>query len=104
MLQPTTMVVRAGEPFESLIADGLMLCHLETGDLLSLNATARAIWEAIAGPATIAAICETLQRRFVVGWTECLQDVTAAVNELEQRGFVRVTPPRRARHSRHGSN
>jgi hypothetical protein len=70
-----------------------MLCDLETGDILSLNATARAIWEAIAEPVTVVAICETLQRRFAVDAAECLQDVTEALNEFEQRKFVRMTPP-----------
>jgi hypothetical protein len=70
-----------------------MLCDLETGDILSLNATARAIWEATAKPVTIASLCETLQRRFAVDAAECLQDVTEALNEFERRKFVRMTPP-----------
>jgi len=93
MLQPTTVVMRTGKPLESLIADGLMVCDLETGDLLSLNATARAIWEAIAEPATITAICETLQQRFAVGESQCLRDLATALAEFERRGFVRITPP-----------
>ncbi|HUE11255.1 MAG TPA: PqqD family protein [Steroidobacteraceae bacterium] len=70
-----------------------MLFNVETADILSLNATARAIWEAIAEPVTIATVCETLQRRFVVDAAACLQDVAAALNEFERRGFVRITPP-----------
>jgi hypothetical protein len=92
VLEPETMVTRASKPLESRIADGLMLCDLETGDILSLNATARALWEAIAEPVTISAICETVQRRFVVDEAQCLRDVTAALSEFERRGFVRITP------------
>jgi hypothetical protein len=91
MLQPQTVAARTGKPFASQIADSLLLCDLETGDLLSLNTTARAIWEAIAEPATIATICEVLQRRFSVDEAECLRDVTAALSEFERRGFVRLT-------------
>jgi hypothetical protein len=92
MLQPETLIMRAGKPFESTVADGLMLCSLETSGILSLNVTARAIWEAIAEPVTILAICETLQRRFVVDEVECLRDVTVALSEFELRGFVRIMP------------
>jgi hypothetical protein len=93
MLQPKTVAMRAGKPLEGLIADGLMLCDVETGHLLSLNATARAIWEAIAKPATITAICEALQQRFAVSESQCLRDLTTALTEFERRGFVRITPP-----------
>jgi hypothetical protein len=92
MLEPDTLVARASKPLESQVADGLMLCDLESGDILSLNATARAIWEAIAAPTTIPAICETLRRLFIVDETECLRDVTAALSEFERRGFVQIKP------------
>jgi hypothetical protein len=92
MLQSKTVVMRAGKSFEALVADGLMLCDLETGNLLSLNVTARAIWEAMAAPVTIAAICEVLERRFAVSKDECLRDLTTALAEFERRGFVRTTP------------
>ena len=92
MLQPKTVVMRSCEPFESLFADGLLLCDLKTGDVLSLNATARAIWEAIAEPVTIATIGEALQRRFAVSEDQCLRDLTTALTEFERRGFVRITP------------
>jgi hypothetical protein len=90
MLQPKTVVMRAGKSFEAFVADGLMLCDLETGNLLSLNVTARAIWEAIAAPVTIAAISEALQRRFAVSEDECLRDLTTALAEFERRGFVQI--------------
>jgi hypothetical protein len=93
MLHQKTMVMRANAPLESQVENGLILCDLETGDILSLNPTARAIWEAIAEPATVAAICETLQHRFIVEENECLLDVTAALSEFERRRFVRITPP-----------
>lgn len=93
MLQSETLVMRASKPLESVVADGLMLCNLETGDILSLNVTARAIWEAIAEPVTIATICETLRRRFIVDEVWCLRDVTTALSEFERRRFVRITPP-----------
>jgi hypothetical protein len=93
MLHQKTLVMRANAPLESQVEDGLMLCDLETGDILSLNPTARAIWEAIAEPVTIGAICQTLQRRFTVEEDKCLLDVTAALSEFERRKFVRITPP-----------
>lgn len=93
MRHPGTVVMRTHAPLETGVDDSLMLCDLQSGDILSLNATARAIWEAIADPVTIAAICETLQRRFAVDAAACRQDVTAALNEFERRKFVRMTPP-----------
>jgi hypothetical protein len=92
MLQPNTVVMRAGTSLETMIADGLMLCDLETGNLLSLNVTARAIWEAIAAPVTIAAISEALQRRFAVSEDQCLRDLTTALTEFDRRGFVQIRP------------
>jgi len=93
MLDPATVVVRAIEPLESAIEDGLMLCDVETGDILTLNATARVIWEATADRVAISAICAKLQSRYAVEGAQCLEAVTAALNELELRGFVRLTPP-----------
>jgi hypothetical protein len=100
MLQPETVVMRTCKPLESLFLDGLLLCDMETGDVLSLNVTARAIWEAIAEPVTVAAICEALQRRFAVSEDQCLQDLTTALTEFERRGFVRDNTGCRAFHSR----
>ena len=91
MVQPMTVVRRANAPLESRIEDCLLLCDLDTGDILSLNATARAIWEAIAEPTTIISICETLQSRFAVDDALCLRAVTTAVSEFERRKFVLVT-------------
>ena len=93
MRHSMTVVTRANAPLENGIDDCLMLCNLATGDILSLNATARAIWEAIAEPATITAICETLQRSFAVDAAECLRDVTEALNEFERRKFVQMRAP-----------
>jgi hypothetical protein len=92
MLQPETVVMRACKPLESLFADGLLLCDLETGDVISLNATAHAIWEAMAEPITIAAICEALQQRFAVSEDQCLRDLATALAEFERRRFVRMRP------------
>ncbi len=87
-----TIVSRANTPLESGINDCLMLCDLNTGDILSLNASARAIWEATAKPVTITKICETLQHRFAVDAAECLRDVTEALNEFERRKFIQMRP------------
>lgn len=97
MRHPETIVMRANAPLESGINDCLMLCDLETGDILSLNATARAIWEAIAEPITLAGLCDALQRRFAVDDAQCLQDVTVALSEFERHRFVRLAPPAKLR-------
>ena len=93
MPHPETMVTRAIAPLQTNSGDSLMVCDLESGDILALNSTARAIWEAVAEPATIASICERLQRSFVVDEDDCVQAVAAALSEFERRGFVRMTPP-----------
>jgi hypothetical protein len=93
MLHPESVVMRWTAPLETPQFESLFLCDIDTGEILALNVTARAIWEAIKHPITIKALCEILQCRFTVSEAECLQAVTETLGRFEQYKFARFASP-----------
>ncbi len=58
------------------------------GYCYSLNESAGRVWELIASPASLGAICAQLRKEFAVDEQTCLRDVSAVLRGLCDAGLV----------------
>lgn len=88
-LTPASRVVRSEEFITSTVDNELVMMSLEKGTYYGLDAVGSQIWENIAAPVTIEALCQTLSDQFEVDPAQCQADVLAFLTELHQEGMVR---------------
>lgn len=87
-LTPTSRVVRSDEFITSTVDNELVMMSLEKGTYYGLDAIGSQIWENIATPITIEALCQKLVAQFEVNPEECQTDVLTFLNELHQEDMV----------------
>lgn len=87
-LTPESCVVRSEEFITSTVDNELVMMSLEKGTYYGLDAIGSQIWENIAAPITIDALCQKLVDAFEVDPAQCQADVLAFLNELHQEGMV----------------
>ena len=87
-MSPTEIVTRGARFPISKIDDTLIAIDRQMGYCYALNATAARVWELIASPTTIAAICDTLCLEFEVDRDTCEKDVIDILFELKSVGLV----------------
>lgn len=92
-LQPDSLVQRVAratfEPFD----DEYLAIDAESGFCYSLNETAARVWEAIEAPAALGALCDAVCAQYAVDAETCRADVLELVQQLQDFGLVRVSPP-----------
>ncbi len=81
-------VVRSEEFITSTVDNELVMMSLDKGIYYGLDAIGSQIWETIAAPTTIDALCQKLVDEFEVDPAQCQADVLAFLNELHQEGMV----------------
>jgi len=86
----TTRVVRSNEPVSAAAGDSLMMFSVERGSYYGLNEVATAIWQRIAKPVGVGALCDDLQGSFEVAPERCQAEVVAFLEKLEKKGLVRI--------------
>lgn len=87
-LTPESRVVRSEDFITSTVDNELVMMSLEKGTYYGLDAIGSQIWENIAAPITIDALCQKLIDAFEVDPAQCQADVLAFLNELHQEGMV----------------
>jgi hypothetical protein len=87
-LTPDSRVVRSEEFITSTVDNELVMMSLEKGTYYGLDAIGSQIWEHIAAPITIDALCQNLVDAFEVDPAQCQTDVLAFLNELHKEGMV----------------
>lgn len=87
-LTPESRVVRSEDFITSTVDNELVMMSLEKGTYYGLDAIGSQIWENIAAPITIDALCQKLVDAFEVDPAQCQADVLAFLNELHQEGMV----------------
>lgn len=87
-LTAKSRVVRSEEFITSTVDNELVMMSLEKGTYYGLDAIGSQIWENIATPITIEALCQKLVAQFEVNPEECQADVLAFLNELHQEAMV----------------
>jgi len=85
-------IVKRGKdvPFSQL-GDELLAIDAQAGYCYSLNETAGKVWELIATPMPVSAVCAQLRREFAVDEATCLREVLALLQEMAAAGLVQVT-------------
>ncbi len=74
----------------SVDQDGeIAVLNLETMTYFGLDAVGRVIWDAIAEPAPVEAICAAVCRHFDVGVDDCRPDVIEFLEQLDAAGLIR---------------
>lgn len=77
----------------SQLDDELLSIDANTGYCYSLNESAGRVWELIATPMSINALCAQLCKEYVVDEVTCLSEVTVLLQGLCEAGLVRASAP-----------
>ena len=87
-LQPTTILARRPDVIATDLADELILLDPGTGEMFSLNATGRAIWQALDGRTAVADVSAAIERVFDAGHERVDADVRELLAALLEAGLV----------------
>ena len=84
-------IVKRGKdiPFSQL-DDELLAIDAQAGYCYSLNASAGRVWELIATPMSVGAVCAQLRQEFAVDEATCLREVLALLQGLSVAGLVQM--------------
>lgn len=74
----------------SAIEDSFVMVNIGSGSYVSLNETARAIWDALDTPRTQAEIEASLSAKFDVAPDACAAAVTRTLEEMEVQQLARA--------------
>lgn len=91
-LPPETQVVRDPGLIAAPVGDELVMLSVELGKYYALNGGAAAVWQSIEQPMTVEQLCAGLQERFDVSPEECHKDVSQFLEELRDKGLLRIVP------------
>jgi hypothetical protein len=89
-LENNTLVRRGKDVPFSQLDDELLAIDAQAGYCYSLNATAGHVWELIATPISLDAICAQLRREYTVDEQTCRREVTTLLQGLCDAGLVQV--------------
>jgi hypothetical protein len=75
--------------------DGLALLDLRSGQYFALNAVGAFVWEQMAQPVGLAALCEAVTQRYDVTDERCRQDLHALLGGMEKANLIKAgsAPP-----------
>ena len=69
--------------------DTVVMMDVEEGCYYELDPVGANIWALLESPASMAEVCEALERQYEVAPETCREDVRAFVDELSRLGVVR---------------
>ena len=72
----------------SKMDDEVVMMSIEKGNYYGLNPVAAEIWEMLAAPMTIQAICDRLMEEFDVEQKKCYNEVLVYVEKLGNEGLI----------------
>ena len=86
-----TMIARRADLMVSeLSPNELVMLNIERGSYYGMEETAKAIWDLLSEPRSVAALVDPLLTRFAVDRPTCEREVLAFVNEMLQDELVQV--------------
>lgn len=89
-IHSATIVQRAKDVPFSQLDDELLAIDAQAGYCYSLNESAGRVWDLIAAPMSLDAICVQLCREYTINETTCLREVTTLLQDLCDAGLVQV--------------
>jgi hypothetical protein len=90
MVTTRSVVAQAGDVLVANVDTELVMMRLESNGYFGLDAIGRRIWELIAQPQPVSAICARLLTEFDVTPDACEADVLGFLNELAGYGVITV--------------
>lgn len=90
-IQATTVFRRSKDVQFTQLDDELLAVDAQAGYCYSLNETAGRVWDLIATPASLAAICSRLGTDFAVDKETCEREVIALLQGLREAGLAQVS-------------
>jgi hypothetical protein len=92
-----TVVSRRSDLLSSdLSATELVMMNLDRGFYYGMEETAKAIWERLAKPCSVANLCDDLVARYDIDRASCERDVLAFLDELLKEDLIHVHDPEAA--------
>lgn len=89
----TDMIARQDGDLVTTSIDGeLVGMSVEQGVCYGFDAVATRLWELLASPCTLDALCAQLVAEFEVEGAACRSDVLAFLGELHGEGLISTTP------------
>ncbi len=85
---------RREEPVFSSVDGELLGVDTRTGLAYGLNATASTVWGLIDTWTTLGAVCEQLERSYVVDRATCVGQVAELLGKLAEAGLIEIEAPR----------
>jgi hypothetical protein len=89
-IAPAALLRREKDIPFSQLDDELLAIDAQAGYCYSLNPTAGRVWELIAMPMTLDALCAQLRREYAVDEPTCRREVTALLQGLCDAGLVQM--------------
>jgi Coenzyme PQQ synthesis protein D (PqqD) len=87
-LTGTTVLRRNGDWMCAMVGEELVMMDATTGENIGLTATGARIWELLAAPLTLSALCEALAREYDAAATQIESEVAVFVRDLAARRIV----------------
>jgi hypothetical protein len=87
---PQTKIESTSQATSCEVGDETVILDLASGQYFALDAVGTAIWRHLRTPCTFAVLCERLLAEFEVPAARCKADVSALLEEMAQRGLVRL--------------
>ncbi len=90
VIRPATVVVRSSEPVDAEVDGSVVMMSLERGKYYGLDAVATRIWQLLATPSTVTALCGALCEEFDVDPETCERDVLTFLERLAGEGLIEI--------------
>ncbi|MDQ3077276.1 MAG: PqqD family protein [Pseudomonadota bacterium] len=87
-----TIFERNASLLEAGLGDELVALDAEGGQCFGFNATAASVWRRLEQPASFDALRLALREEYDVDHEQCTSELEALLDELIERGLVRVQP------------
>ena len=86
------MVRRQGDWLSAMVGDELVMMSAEKGNYIGMSGVGARIWDVIATPSDVDAVCAQLEREYEVAPDVCRAEVEAFLNELVKHGAIALDP------------
>ncbi|MBI2865193.1 MAG: PqqD family protein [Chloroflexi bacterium] len=92
-IESTTILRRGTDVPFSQLDDEFLAIDAQAGRCYSLNETAGRVWDLIATPMSLDAVCAQLREEYEVDETTCQREVIRLLQRLDDAGLLQVVEP-----------
>ncbi|MEI9805785.1 MAG: PqqD family protein [Pseudolabrys sp.] len=84
------MIKRKGGWLSTSVGDDMVMMSTDTGNYVTVSGVGARIWELIAKPQSMDALCARLEREFEVAPEACRADVGKFLDEMTAQGAIEI--------------